>query len=274
MKANSAHRLLPFRTFGEAAAFDLEVEVCCRCGRRVVIDGMAPPFRDRRIMGTRFRCTTMLPHGVACAGLPSMYIRKHGRGRWTMAEHSRAIRARQEAAPIDAKPGTFASIVTRYEVAFLYDWGCVHSYTVAMIEFDGPAMFQPLHDATTFLNSGPAGARPKGCIFRGRMPIPHATAQFGVEQPRPVLARGVPADLDRIGLVGQTRPQARLPGACTPNCQQGACHQGRQQNPREASTGTLHNRSTMDGSANPAPGGTAIAVPSPQARPQVRTGFR
>ena len=27
MKANSAHRLLPFRTFGEAAAFDLEVGV-------------------------------------------------------------------------------------------------------------------------------------------------------------------------------------------------------------------------------------------------------
>ena len=62
MKVSSAHRLLPFKTFGEAAAFDLEVEVSCRCGRRVVIDGMAPAFRDRRIMGTRFRCTTMLPH--------------------------------------------------------------------------------------------------------------------------------------------------------------------------------------------------------------------
>jgi hypothetical protein len=94
MKASSAHRLLPFRTFGEAAAFDLEVEVSCRCGRCVVIDGMAPAFRDRRIMNTRFRCTTSLPHGVACAGLPSIYIRKRGRGRWTMADHSRAIRAR------------------------------------------------------------------------------------------------------------------------------------------------------------------------------------
>ena len=50
--------------------------------RRVVIDGMAPAFRDRRIMGARFRCTTILP--------------------------------------------------------FLYDRGCVPSYTVAMIEFDGP----------------------------------------------------------------------------------------------------------------------------------------
>jgi hypothetical protein len=92
---------------------------------------MAPAFRDRRIMGTRFRCTTILPHGVACAGLPSIYIRKRGRGRWTMADHSRAIRARQAVAPIDAKLGTFASIVKRCEVAFLYDRSCVPSYTVA-----------------------------------------------------------------------------------------------------------------------------------------------
>jgi hypothetical protein len=138
MKANSAHRLLPFRTFGEAAAFDLEVEVSCRCGRRVVIDGMAPAFRDRRIMGTRFRCTTILPDGVACVGLPSIYILKRGRGRWTMADHSHAIRARQEAAPINVKSGTFASIVKRGEVAFLYGRGCVPPYTVAMIEFDEP----------------------------------------------------------------------------------------------------------------------------------------
>jgi|HubBroStandDraft_6_1064221.scaffolds.fasta_scaffold14766_3 hypothetical protein len=138
MKASSAHWLLPFETFGEVAAFDLEVEVSCQCGRCVVIDGMASAFRNRRIMGTRFRCTTMLPHGVACPGLPSIYIRKRGRGRWTMADHSRAIRARQAAAPIDAKPGTFASIVKRCEVAFLYDRGCVPSYTVAMIEFDEP----------------------------------------------------------------------------------------------------------------------------------------
>jgi hypothetical protein len=95
MKASSAHRLLPFRTFGEAAAFDLEVEVSCQCRRRVVFDGMAPAFFDRRIMGTRFRCTTIPPHGVACAGSPLIYIRKRGRGRWTMAEHSRARRRRR-----------------------------------------------------------------------------------------------------------------------------------------------------------------------------------
>jgi hypothetical protein len=68
MKASSAHRLLPFKTFGEAATFDLEVEVSCRCGRRVVIDGMARAFRAWRIMGTRFCCTTILPHGVTFAG--------------------------------------------------------------------------------------------------------------------------------------------------------------------------------------------------------------
>jgi hypothetical protein len=138
MKASSAHRLLPFKTFGEAANFDLEVEVSYQCGRCVVIDGMAPTFRDRRIMGTRFRCTTILPHGVACAGLPSIYIRKRDRSHWTTADHSHAIRARQAAAPIDAKPGTFASIVKRCEVAFLYDRGCAPSDTVAMIEFDEP----------------------------------------------------------------------------------------------------------------------------------------
>jgi hypothetical protein len=60
---------------------------------------------------------------VACAGLPSIYIRKRGRDRWTMADHSRAIRTRQAAAPIDVKSGTFASIVKRCEVAFLYDRG-------------------------------------------------------------------------------------------------------------------------------------------------------
>jgi hypothetical protein len=103
MKASSAHRLLPFETFGEAAAFDLEVEVSCQCGRCVVIDGMAPAFRDRRIMCTRLRCTTILPHGVACAGSPSIYIGKRGHWAMTMAEHSRAIRSRQAAAPIDAK---------------------------------------------------------------------------------------------------------------------------------------------------------------------------
>jgi hypothetical protein len=75
---------------------------------------------------------------VACAGSPSIYIGKRGRWGMAMTEHSRAIRSRQAAAPIDAKPGTFASIVERCEVAFLYDRGCVPSYTIDMIEFDEP----------------------------------------------------------------------------------------------------------------------------------------
>jgi hypothetical protein len=81
MKATTAHRLLPFETFGEAATFDLEVEVSCRCRRRVVIDGMAPAFRDRRIMGTRFRCTTILPHGEACALRAKANAARLSRGR-------------------------------------------------------------------------------------------------------------------------------------------------------------------------------------------------
>src|SRR5260370_9416552 len=83
MKANSAHRLLPFRTFGEAAAFDLEVEVSCRCGRRVVIDGMAPAFRHRPLMCPRVRCTPILPPCLGGAGLPSIYIPNPGRDRLT-----------------------------------------------------------------------------------------------------------------------------------------------------------------------------------------------
>jgi hypothetical protein len=31
--------LLPFTTFGEAAAFNLDVELVCRCWRIVVVDG-------------------------------------------------------------------------------------------------------------------------------------------------------------------------------------------------------------------------------------------
>ena len=48
MKESSAHRLLPFKTFGEAANFDLEVEgLLSMRPPSVVIDGMAQAFRDR-----------------------------------------------------------------------------------------------------------------------------------------------------------------------------------------------------------------------------------
>src|SRR5260370_26358212 len=48
MKASSAHRLFPVKTFGEAATFDLEVYVSCPYRRLVVIVGIAPPSRARR----------------------------------------------------------------------------------------------------------------------------------------------------------------------------------------------------------------------------------
>ena len=116
--------LLPFTTFGEAAAFDLDVELVCRCRRTVVVDGSSPFFRDRRIMDARFTCTTILPHGARCTAVPTVYIRKRGRRGWTLADHSRAMRSRQaDALPADARR-TFRSFVQRGEVAQLYDQGC------------------------------------------------------------------------------------------------------------------------------------------------------
>ncbi len=53
--------------------------------------------------------------------------------------------ATHAAPPIDAKPGTFTSIVKRCEVAFLYDRGCVPPYMVAMMEFDVPPWDRFLH---------------------------------------------------------------------------------------------------------------------------------
>ena len=95
--------LLPFTTFGEAAAFDLDVELVCRCRRIVVVDGSSPFFRDRRIMDARFTCTTILPHGARCSAVPTVYIRKRGRRGWTLADHSRAIAPATPARPADAR---------------------------------------------------------------------------------------------------------------------------------------------------------------------------
>jgi hypothetical protein len=117
---------LPFTTFGEAAAFDFEVEVRCRCRRCVRIDGAAEAFRDRRIMGARFRCTTILPHGAPCTGEPSIYIGKRDRWELTMGEHSHAMRVRQAAAPIAVRPGTFGTIVQCGEVAHFDCGHCVN----------------------------------------------------------------------------------------------------------------------------------------------------
>lgn len=129
---------LPFSTFGEAAAFDLEVEVSCRCRRRVAIDGLSEVFRDRRIGDTRFVCTTILPHGDRCTATPSIYIRKRGRVGWTLRDHARAMRARQPSCSPAAVRSTFRTIVQRGEVAHLYDQGCPLPYTIAAVELDEP----------------------------------------------------------------------------------------------------------------------------------------
>ena len=76
---------------------------------------------------------TILPHDQRCSAAPSVHIRKRGRAKWTMADHSRAIRLRQLGAP-PAKTGTFRAIVQRGEVAYLYGL----SYTIEAVELDEP----------------------------------------------------------------------------------------------------------------------------------------
>ena len=125
--SRACHSCFPFTTFGEAAAFDLDVELVCRCRRIVVVDGSSPFFRDRRIMEARFTCTTILPHGARCTAFPTVYIRKSGRRGWTLAG----------TLPADARR-TFRDIVQRGEVAQLYDQGCALPYTVSDVELDEP----------------------------------------------------------------------------------------------------------------------------------------
>lgn len=129
---------LPFSTFGEAADFDLEVEVQCRCGRRVVIDGRSDQFRARRLVDCRFACTTILPHGVRCSGRPAVYIRRRGREGWTLADHSTAMRARHARSPLPVIAGSFGDIVRSGQVAYFYDQGCPSPYTLSAVELDEP----------------------------------------------------------------------------------------------------------------------------------------
>jgi hypothetical protein len=89
-------------------------------------------------MGARFRCTTILPDGAACAGSPSIYIGKRGRWELTMGEHSHAMQARQAAASIAVRPGTFGTIVQRGEVAHLDCGHCIPPYTISSVLFDEP----------------------------------------------------------------------------------------------------------------------------------------
>jgi hypothetical protein len=192
--------LLPFTTFGEAASFDLEVELVCRCQRRVVINGTSDFFRERRIMGTRFSCTTILPHGARCTAAPSIYIRKRDRAGWTMGDHSRAMRARHAGAPPTATRGTFGNIVRRGEVAYFYDQGCSPAYTIDAVEFDEPPRDRFLNRPVErfvcpgcrkglilHLHYGPARRRRSGSMRSPRLPSAPVAA---LRWHRPALASG------------------------------------------------------------------------------------
>jgi hypothetical protein len=166
---------LPFSTFGEAAAFDLEVRVSCYCRRCVVIDGTAEAFRNRLIMGARFCCTTILAHGQPCRSAPSIYIGKRGRWEMTLGEHSRAIRARQATAPIVVLPRTYGEIVQRGEVAMFYCDRCVPSYTICHVEFDEPPWDR-------FLASPVARFQCPGCRKGLRMHLHHGPGTPATER--------------------------------------------------------------------------------------------
>lgn len=120
--AKGMFHVLPFHTFGEAAAFGLKVRVTCRCRSRPGHHGHAVPVHRHP---SAWRA---MPRG------PSVYIGM--RWRWTQAEHSLAKQAHQAAAPIDARPRTYGRVVKRGEAAYLYDQGCVPPYTIDAIELD------------------------------------------------------------------------------------------------------------------------------------------
>jgi hypothetical protein len=78
-------RALPFTTFGEIAALDLEVEVrCAGCGHEVKIDPAGEQLRNRPFAGAPFRCTATIKrytaHPAYTCGQPShVYIRPRER---------------------------------------------------------------------------------------------------------------------------------------------------------------------------------------------------
>ena len=66
---------LPFTTFGEAAALDLEAHVYCAiCYTTRQLDPAADRIRDRCFAGTRFRCTGVRWTGEICGGPGSVTI--------------------------------------------------------------------------------------------------------------------------------------------------------------------------------------------------------
>ena len=68
---------------------------------------------------------------------------------------------------------------------------------------DGMAVLEPLRLTLAVRLAGAAGSLPDNLVLRLGMPIPHATAGFGVEQPLPAVARLGPADLQGIRLAGR-----------------------------------------------------------------------
>ena len=127
--------VVPFRTFGEAASFDLEAYVSCRCGRELTIDGTSSAFADREIARTRFRCTTMLPHGQPCVHQPGWHFRKGSQRTWNMADIGDAMLARHAGMPMPDKARTFRDIAVRGEVLYLY--GCC-GFNIHAVAVDEP----------------------------------------------------------------------------------------------------------------------------------------
>ena len=127
--------VVPFKTFGEAASFDLEARVSCRCRREVTIDGSSPAFANREIARTRFRCTTVLPHGQPCMDRPGWRFRKGSQRAWQMAEIGDAMLARHAGKPMPSPPRTFRDIAVRGEVIYLY--GCC-GFNIHAVAIDEP----------------------------------------------------------------------------------------------------------------------------------------
>jgi hypothetical protein len=76
-KKQGGGKLLPlsFTTFGEIAAFGLEVHVSCtKCHSSRLID-LLDRLRDRCFAGARFSCTAVRLDGEICGGLGTPAIR-------------------------------------------------------------------------------------------------------------------------------------------------------------------------------------------------------
>jgi hypothetical protein len=56
-----------------------------------VIDHRDEMLRNRRVAGTRFRCTTVLHDGTPCIGIGLPSIGKARRWTLTLAEHAKAL---------------------------------------------------------------------------------------------------------------------------------------------------------------------------------------